>query len=51
MMTMKEQNGSGVPKKLALPVVKVDHHSASLLTGLGIQHADEKSEKNVFINV
>lgn len=36
---------------LALPVAKADHHNASLLTGLGTQHADEESEKKYLFNM
>lgn len=34
---------------LALPVAKADHHNASLLTGLGTQHADKESEKSILL--
>ena len=35
---------------LALPVVKVDHHSASLLTGLGTLHAEMKNQKKCVVS-
>lgn len=37
------------PSRLVLPVAQADHHNASLLAGLGTEHADEESEQK-FIN-
>ena len=33
--------------RLVLPVAQADHHNASLLTGLGTEHADRESKQKV----